>query len=361
MVHALVVIALVSTSGVLTQEIQRKEEDQRAPLRSATWLSGAQERRASAGRYRFERLTAPARTIVRDSDGSIVAAFTDGARTAVLTGPSRTIAGQCIARAPITTDSWVRLLPRTWTRHSEKSPWFQGWFSKHLGDTRADVIGAALEYANKPSAQQPRVAWPWPGVDRPGAGALCFSPAWSAVAKIPRPRPRHSDFNDFLGVSWRFADGVVRQSASPGPRALDSAGLVRLVLGYRNRYPLNSTDRSSGAALPRTADAMAARGPGVRILPPKPARDAGPARPSAGQAFIGKMQPGDLAFFKSDRKNGRRSGSGVGCVAIYLGLDIEGNPRFLSSRAETGPFLGGLSHAEGIRFRGRPLRAVVRL
>lgn len=42
------------------------------------------------GGYRFEPRRTPDRTVVRAADGRVLATFTDGARTAVLTGPTRT-------------------------------------------------------------------------------------------------------------------------------------------------------------------------------------------------------------------------------------------------------------------------------
>ncbi|MGQ4420773.1 hypothetical protein ACN6LA_001105, partial [Streptomyces sp. SAS_269] len=77
----------------------------------------------STGPHTFERLSAPDRTVVRAGDGGTLATFTDGARTAVLTGPSRTFSEPRTTEAKVTTDAWVRVLPHAWQRGMEKSAW----------------------------------------------------------------------------------------------------------------------------------------------------------------------------------------------------------------------------------------------
>ncbi|NUP38088.1 MAG: hypothetical protein HOY76_13990, partial [Streptomyces sp.] len=70
----------------------------------------------ATGAHTFERLSAPARTVVRAADGGTLATFTDGARTAVLTGPTRTFSEPRTTEAKVTTDAWVRVLPHEWQR-----------------------------------------------------------------------------------------------------------------------------------------------------------------------------------------------------------------------------------------------------
>jgi hypothetical protein len=78
---------------------------------------------------------------VRDGDGEVAAIFTDGARTAVLTGRSRTFAEPRTTAAKVVTDNWVRLLPRAWSKGAERSAWFRTWFTN--GPAMGDLGGAA--------------------------------------------------------------------------------------------------------------------------------------------------------------------------------------------------------------------------
>ncbi|MFD0382364.1 NlpC/P60 family protein [Streptomyces stramineus] len=74
-----------------------------------------------------------------------------------------------------------------------------------------------------------------------------------------------------------------------------------------------------------------------------------------------KLQPGDLVFFDIDRRTGDR----LDHVGIYLGLDTDGKPRFVSSREEAnGPTFGdkgGTARLDGNGFYATGLRSAKRL
>ena len=139
---------------------------------------------------------------------------------------------------------------------------------------------------------------------------------------------KNSDFLDYLGVAWTFADG---EMGTPDPAhygAVDCSGFIRLVYGYRSGYPLLATNEP-GPGLPRRAWAMAEVGPGVTVL----------ADTGTPPSNLGALQAGDLVFFDLDMAIDLR----IDHVAIYLGHDDAGHHRFVSSRTRAdGPTLGDL-------------------
>ncbi|MGW7002342.1 NlpC/P60 family protein [Streptomyces sp. NPDC054933] len=296
--------------------------------------------------YSFERLSAPNRTVVRAADGATLATFTDGARTAVLVGPSRRFTEPRTTTAAVTTDAWVRVLPHEWRQGMEKSAWFRGWFAKTLGDASPDVFAVAFQYSgagapDKYSASGVRYA-----------GTAHFGPRNADVSN-PLDFAYHdekSDFYDYLGIPWTFPDGTRVDPRKARYGDIDCSGFQRLVWGYRMGIPLHNTN-AAGAGLPRRAFAIAAYGPGCLLIP------------DTGQqpTDLSVLQPGDLVFFaiiKSDPKL-------IDHCGMYLGLDGQGHHRFYSSRsAANGPTMGDLSgHAllDGGDFYARGFRTARRL
>jgi hypothetical protein len=79
--------ALATAAGLLTHQLHADSG------KSATRTGHLGQSRLTLARahgLHFDRLGGPARTVVRDGSGAMVATLTDGARTAVLTGPGRT-------------------------------------------------------------------------------------------------------------------------------------------------------------------------------------------------------------------------------------------------------------------------------
>jgi cell wall-associated NlpC family hydrolase len=259
----------------------------------------------------------PARSTVVDDAGTVLATFTDGARTATLDGPSRTFAEPQFGGAPVTTRVWVRLLPEAWTAGAEGAPWFRPWLQQQLGGTEPDVLAMATEYLDgAPEARDTG------GVRT--AGDARYGPPGPGGA----PPEENSDFLDYLGRRWEFADGETRRPDPEHYGAVDCSGFVRLVYGYRAGYPLLATN-DAGPGLPRRARAMAEVGPGAVVLP-----DTG-----VPPTDLGSLQAGDLLFFDLDRAPDLRTDHS----AIYLGRDDDGRHRFVSSRIRAdGPTLGDL-------------------
>ncbi|MFF2862267.1 C40 family peptidase [Streptomyces rubiginosohelvolus] len=266
------------------------------------------------GEATWSRLENPARSVLRGSDGQIKAVFTDGARLATLTGPART---------------------------------FTDWHAEYADSKEDDVFATAFQYvAGAPQKKDDQgVAY---------AGDANFGPLNTTGAEGGDLRLAQSDFYDCLGLPYPFRDGQTGTPESMRARSLDCSGFIRMVLGYRTRYPLMSSD-TSGDGLPRTANGMARSDEGADVLPLTGV--GADARPSA----IDQLQPGDLVFFKLDARTKER----LDHVGIVLGYDTEGHLIFVSSREEiNGPTIGdvgGVSRLDGNGYYAKTLRSAKRL
>jgi cell wall-associated NlpC family hydrolase len=285
----------------------------------------------------FERLAKPDRTVAKDAAGQVVAIFTDGARTAVMHGSERTFEEPSATEATVTTNAWVRLAPRAWTKGAERQAWFEPWFRSTVESTKPDVFATAFEYVEG-------------APDRRNAKGLRISgdASFGPLGGDGRGRLEANDFYDYLGVPWRFSD-VGRQL--PERRrlgSLDCSGFVRMVLGYRLGYPLRGSNEP-GPGLPRRAFAIEKFGAGVEVVPDR------------GGAAVDyeSLQAGDLVFFQTE------GDSQIDHMGIYLGLDSGGQRRFISSREKAnGPTMGdigGTSLLDDGRFYSRGWRAARRV
>jgi cell wall-associated NlpC family hydrolase len=341
--HVLVLVSLLAVSGVLTVRLRDKQEHSRLPDLSQSarpGSSGTHAVHAGAGTVTYSRLDNPARTVVRDTDGEVAATFTDGARTAVLNGPSRTFTEPRTTTAKVVTDAWVRLLPRAWSRGAERSAWFRAWFTEYRGSTADDLFAVAFQYGDGAPVRK----------DSDGLrfrGDAAFGPVSDNVRYDLRLE--QSDFYDYLGEDFRFRNGTVQYAEPAKIRSLDCSGFLRMVFGYRSGYHLKPTDKATGTGLPRTAYGIGSSRSGVDILPLRRTGSALPLHMYAHATDLDKLQPGDLLFWKLDRRTGAR----LDHAGIYLGLDNQGHPRFLSSRKEAnGPTMGDLGGAARLDGKG---------
>ncbi|MCR6482933.1 NlpC/P60 family protein [Amycolatopsis sp. OK19-0408] len=249
---------------------------------------------------RFDRLADPPRTVVT-TGGAVEATLTDGARTVVLAGPARTFRDPR-SGTTVTGTAWVRLAPQPWAAGAERAAWFGPWLAAATHNTAPDVLAVALQYVD--GAPPVRDA-----TGRRIAGDATFAP--------------NADYDDYL----------TRASG-----AVDSAGFVRLVYGFREGFPL--------PALPRTAAAMAAAGPGAAVVPASPQR----------VTDCSRLQAGDLVFFTRTP-----DGGGVTRAGIYLGRDSGGHHRVLISGRAAGPAFGKGSTLDGESGYAKTFRAARRL
>ncbi|GGU65098.1 hypothetical protein GCM10010211_32760 [Streptomyces albospinus] len=296
------------------------------------------------GGFHFERLAAPARTVARAADGRVLATFTDGARTALLTGPTRTWSEPRTTGAVVHSDAWVRLMGAGWSKGAEGTRWFREWFPKALADRSPDALAVAFQYGDGADDQHTASGLRY-------AGKAHFGP--QVPGNSPESfhyRDEKSDFYDYLGVPWTFPDGTRKHPEKERYGDVDCSGFMRLVWGYRMGYPMHATN-SQGIGLPRRAYAIATRAPGVLLIPNTGERP----------ADIGLLLPGDLVFFAIDI--GRPHG--IDHCGMYLGPDDDGHPRFYSSRSKAnGPTMGdlaGRATLDGHGFYAKGLRMARRL
>src|SRR5262245_36416907 len=339
----LLVGAVATTLTAILVLVFLRGGDDARDTRNPAQSGGRRQAASGEGAYTFDRLTAPDRTVVRDPSGAIVATFTDGARTVSLTGSERTFSEPSTTSAKVRTTTWVRLAPTPWRAGAEHAAWFEPWFLGALRDRSPDVLAITMQYLHgKPALRRNGVRY---------AGDASFGPIDPDIPYGHTDfRLEQSDFYDFLGISWRFDDGVTEHAEAKRYGAIDCSGYIRLVYGYRLGYPLRS-DNADGTQLPRRAFAMASVGPGVVLIPNKGTRP----------ADVGLLQPGDLVFFDIDRRDGPQ----IDHSGIYLGLDTDGHPRFISSREQAdGPTfgdVGGTAALDGDGFYARLFRTAKRL
>ncbi|NED85372.1 hypothetical protein G3I76_35465 [Streptomyces sp. SID11233] len=343
--HGVTVVALLAASAYFTVEL-RKDEQAKAPAVQAITDKPAGATLKS-GKETWERLNAPARSVLRDAGGKVLATFTDHARTATLTGPSRTFAEPTNTKSRVVTENWVRLMPEKWKKGSEKQQWFKDWFKTSYGSEEDDLFAFAFQYVEGAPLKKDDEGVPY-------AGDAQFGPINPVGSEGNDLRLEQSDFFDYLGIPYTFRNGVTRQPDKARYRSIDCSGFMRTIFGYRARYPLAPLD-GQGDGLPRTANGIARSKLGADVIPLKGISAAD--RPTS----IDVLQPGDLVFFKLDQRTGQR----LDHIGMYMGHDSDGHLIFVSSREEVnGPTIGdkgGTSRLDGNGYYAATLRSAKRL
>ncbi|MGD3111036.1 NlpC/P60 family protein [Streptomyces sp. YGL11-2] len=349
LLHALTVLSLLAGSAYLTVELRKDEQDKapRAQAVTDTPLNGSAAGRPGA--QTWERLKNPDRTVLRGEGGQVLATFTDRSRTATLKGPSRTFGESANTATRVVTEDWVRLMPEAWRAGAEQERWFGDWFRQYHGSQEDDLFAIAFQYVTGAPVKKDDKGIAY-------AGDAKFGPVNPDLAKHRgTPLLEQSDFFDYLGIPYSFRDGTATRPEAARYRAVDCSGYMRLVFGYRARYPLAPGD-GKGNGLPRTANGMGRSHLGADIIPLS-----GPAPWYQRPQNIDLLQPGDLVFFKMDHHTGDR----LDHVGLYLGPDTEGHKVFISSRKEVnGPTIGdtgGVSRLDGNGFYAQLLRNAKRL
>ncbi|MCI3933651.1 C40 family peptidase [Streptomyces sp. AN091965] len=347
--HAATVLALLAGSAFLTVELRKDEQDKAPEVQAVTDTPGRLSNGASAqgGKQTWERLRNPDRSVLRTEGGKVLATFTDGARAATLTGPSRTFTEPANTKSRVVTDDWVRLMPEVWRKGAEKEKWFKDWYKQFAGSEEDDVFAMAFQYVEGAPVKK----------DDEGIayrGDANFGPLNPNGSEGNDLREEQSDFYDYLGIPYTFRDGTTIQPEAKRARSMDCSGFIRTVFGYRARYPLMSSD-TAGDGLPRTANGMARGKVGTEVIKLKGVGAAD--RPKT----IDVIQPGDLVFFKLDARTKQR----LDHVGIFLGHDADGHKIFISSREEVnGPTIGdkgGTSRLDGNGYYASTLRSAKRL
>ena len=213
----------------------------------------------------------------------------------------------------------MRLLPAPFD--GSFGPSEREWLVGAVADRSPDVLAIAFEYVAGA-----------PEIERDGlriAGDADYGPPLANGS-----RAEGSDFNDYLGVPWTYGTAIdkpeTRQYGS-----LDCSGYIRMVYGYRLGMPMSQTHDGDG--LPRRARHQAEYG-----------------------VAVSEPTTGDLLFFDASKDDG----TAIDHVGIYLGVDSEGQRRFISSRkTANGPTmgaLGGVSVIDGSGYWASAFRTVRR-
>lgn len=281
----------------------------------------------------------PPRLDVLTTRGRWLATLTEGARTVTTAGPRRSFSED---QARVTHSSWVRALPRPFEGSVDVA-----WIMRALAANAArhpDLLALGLQYV--------KGAPPLHQGDLQVAGDAAYGPLLNGK------RQEGADFNDYLGVTFSYADGSVDRPEPLQLRCLDCSGFVRLLWGWRQHapnvtpaMPLARRASVDAKALPRRAVQMAARAPGVLVEPDR----------GVQLRDFSRLASGDLVLFDADSGDG----SAIDHVGLFLGIDSEGHHRFLSSRkGANGPTLAdvrGKSILDGNGLFARGFRAVRRL
>ena len=282
--------------------------------------------------------TEPARTVIERPCGSPLAVLTDGARTALIVGPERRFV-ESTAPHPVVTRDWVRPLRLPFDGRVDDAT--LRWIDAARADPGPDALAVAAEYVDGAATR----------VDN--GLRIAGDASYGPVADGERGgRKAGADFNDYLGITWRYPDGTTDAPEPDQIGALDCSGYVRMVWGYRLGLPLShGSARLVDGAIPRRAAAIARAPIGVVIIP-----DSG-----APTRALDRLQAGDLVFFDARGDDGPE----IDHVGMVLGRDTAGHLRFISSRkGADGPTFGdvrGASTLDGNGLYARSLRSARRL
>jgi cell wall-associated NlpC family hydrolase len=268
-------------------------------------------------------------TKVFDGAGEWIATFTLGARTVTVAGAKRTFA-EDTAGAAVVTSTYVRLLPEPFSGGVDGA-----WLRSAVADTSPDLLAIAAQYVRHAPALSDAA-----GLQT--AGDARYGPA----SEDGRLR-KGADFNDYLGIPWDYPG----EADPPEPDelgALDCSGFVRMIFGYRGGMPM--TREPADGLLPRRSFEMLDAAPGSVIY-----------RSTDQLEELAGIQPGDLVFFDAEPD----AAGQIDHVGVFVGVDTQGQHRFISSRKTAdGPTMGDEGGRSILDFTGHyaeALRGVRRL
>jgi cell wall-associated NlpC family hydrolase len=165
-------------------------------------------------------------------------------------------------------------------------------------------------------------------------------------------RREGADFHEYMGLPWVFPNGETAPDAgSEWEGCLDCSGFVRMIYGYHMGVPMVRDQDFNGLNLPRRTRDIGPSGPGVIV-----AQSTGTPPP------LDNLRIGDVVLFDADE--GEAIAGQIDHNGIYIGVDQEGNHRFVNSRkTPNGPTLadlGGSSTLNGTGLYATSLRMIRR-
>jgi hypothetical protein len=288
----------------------------------------------STNPFIYKYHSSPDRVEVYNQDDGWLATFTHNVYTVILKGPDRTF-GESSTSATVTHNIWVRVLSKPFNGKISKK-----WLTNALKlneEEEPDVLAIAMQYIDG--------AEPIYEGNIQVAGDASYGPL-----QANGTRAEGSDFNDYLGVEWPYSDGTLDRPETSQAYSLDCSGYIRMVWGYRSGLPLSLHPHAEHKAVPRRAYQIYESGPGIIVI----------NNNSTQVIDLSSLQAGDLVFFDADKGDGEL----IDHVGMYLGIDNNGQYRFISSRKSIdGPTLGdykGKSILNGIGLYSVSFRSVRR-
>jgi len=277
------------------------------------------------------------RTVLKDADGAWLASFTKGVRTVSMAGPSRVFSEPANTTATVTSTTWVRVYPQPFDGVID-----QNWLQQAQADNEQglpDVLQTAMQYIDG----APKIL--------NANGAAIAGDASYGPLKANEKRGEGSDFNDYLGISHTYSgnDNSTDKAEHDQKGDLDCSGFQRMVWGYRNGMSLSL--QPDGMAIPRRSYQIFDAGPGIVTI----------ANAGTQVTNFSSLQVGDLVFHDVSENDGTQ----IDHVGIYIGIDTNGDHRFISSRkTANGPTMGdvgGKSVLEGKGLYATSFRGARRL
>lgn len=244
-------------------------------------------------------------------------------------------------------DIWVRVLDQPFSGTVDYN-----WLEEQRVNYKPDVLATAAAYLR----DQPYTYLPG---DVPLQGDANYN------YRHPNgDRREGSDWNDYHGVTASYTCG----DRPPRPemfQSIDCSGFTRTVYRQFGMVPDRCAPDFDGVKIPRVTKDIEESGPGVRVIPYVPYQI---PTESLWKLVI---RPGDVVSFSSSEVNNSDPSPGselpesrIDHNGIYLGIDEQGNHRFISSRKSVnGPQMSdvsGSSVLEGTGLYARGFRAIRR-
>lgn len=259
---------------------------------------------------------------------------------------------------------WVYMLDEPFS--GTITPEIEAWLTYKLTHEERDVLSVALEYVSNAPAVYRRSTASFTSVPDTGvpygtkiAGDSGYGPRQTGSGD--GTRLVGADFNDYVAKDVLYelspSGTVLDHNEADEVTCTDCSGLLRLVFGIRNGLPLQGTDVDWTDRIPRISSeiALAAETPGIVLFN-------NAVRPV--QAELDLLQVGDIVSFDADTSDPTEEEGQIDHNGIYLGLDVNGDMRFLSARKTVnGPTfsdVGGKSVLNGSGLYARSLRTARR-
>lgn len=240
----------------------------------------------------------------------------------------------------VTHNKWVYVMDNAFTGVIDSA-----WLMAKLTHTDEDILSIMMQYIANATVVYRRSSDPAllvpATVITPGTaigGEAGYGPLDGLGKRI-----EGSDFNDDIQFNVVYPSDGTDHAETAQVGCLDCSGYVRMVFGLRGGMPLQNTPVLPNR-IPRVSFNISINPytPGIIVFNNL-------TKPSTSE--LNRLQPGDLVAFDADTSNPNEEEGQIDHVGIYLGVDINGDKRFVSGRKScNGPTfsdIGGTSKLNG--------------